>query len=54
MLSRLIYQRVVSPVYLLNNLTVMSIVEIETAISKLPPEQVDELMSWLEKHYSKI
>jgi hypothetical protein len=32
----------------------MSILEIETAISKLPPEQIDELISWLERHYSKM
>jgi hypothetical protein len=32
----------------------MSIVEIETAIKKLPVEKVDELFEWLGKYHSEI
>ena len=32
----------------------MSINEIETAIKQLPPEEVSELMSWLERYHAQI
>lgn len=32
----------------------MSITEIEAEIAKLPPEELNQLMSWLERHYARI
>ena len=32
----------------------MSIVEIETAIKKLPVEKIDELVEWLGKYHAEI
>ncbi len=32
----------------------MSIVEIEAAITQLPAEEVDALMSWLERYHSEL
>ncbi len=32
----------------------MSITEIEAAITKLPVEDVDKLMSWLEEYHARI
>lgn len=32
----------------------MSITEIETAITQLPAEEVDKLMSWLEEYHASI
>ena len=32
----------------------MSILEIEDAIRKLPPEKVNELMNWLAKYHAEI
>lgn len=32
----------------------MSIIEIETAISKLPADQVSELMTWLERYHARL
>ena len=32
----------------------MSIVEIEAAITKLPPSDVDKLMTWLADHHARL
>lgn len=37
-----------------NNILVMSITEIEAEIVKLPPAEVDKLMTWLEEYHAEI